>query len=613
MIYKLFTYSFYIIVIFIILVQLNIIDIHKEVGMKDIEKYISKNSTYYNKIQVDETNGKAYLYLTTTDKEQVYHYTTISKIKNFEDVLKDKINITGIDIEYKTSKSLYSYVTETLTIIFVLYILFFVVNKFFNGDSVIGSLLTSDGKNFTLVHNEKSRFKSVIGLENVKEDMELYIDYFKNREEYIKNGCKIPTGIIFTGAPGTGKTLLAKALAGESGVTFLSASGGDFMEMLVGLGAKRIKKLFELGRKVAPTIIFIDEIDSIGKNRNNKYKSNSEQDTTLNALLSEMDGFKDNEDILVIAATNLIETLDPALTRSGRFDKKVIFDKPNKDERSKMFKLYIDDISVDIGFKQNEEKNITKLSRSTAGLTGADIKNITNHAIIAYMKRKCKNVECEDGGATYLDFENAIADVSIGMVKKERTMTEKEKEVVAHHEAGHSIVAYLLKECEPPIKVSIIPRGLSALGYSQQEPTDKKLYRKEELLAQICVLFGGRVAEQLSYDSITTGASDDIERLTKIAYNIVTNYGMSNFGTINTNIEEYKISSKTQDDVDENIKSIVDKCRGITYRIIEKHKDYMKKIGEYLLEHEELKQEDIDNIFEDNYELKNSISIEDFF
>jgi len=381
--------------------------------------------------------------------------------------------------------------------------------------------------------------------------------------------------------------------------------------------------MFQVARALAPSIIFIDEIDSIGKSRSGKFHTHGEQDSTLNSLLSEMDGFCENENVLVIAATNIIKQLDSALTRSGRFDKKIIFDPPNKSERQDMFKLYMNKISLSPVLKDKYDECAEKLAAMTAGLTGADIRNITNQAIMSYIKRKystddenekiTEKIDIE--GATLKDFEKAIEDVAIGMEKRERTMTDAERNVVAHHEAGHSLVAYLLQQCTPPVKVSIIPRGEAALGYSQQEQTDQKLHTKEELFARICVLLGGRVAELIMFDNkITTGASDDIDRLTKIAYDMVSKYGMSVIGEIsvieNDNPYRNTISEKKKEKIDIAVSKLVNNAKKITKTLLKTHTEDLKKIAKYLLENEEITSYDLEEMFKTS-SIKNSIDIGD--
>jgi len=646
------------------------------VSLNDITNQLYNNSYIYDLIQIDELNNKAYFHINETLDLNITEYTlSISKYGDFTEKL-DKIYGDDIyNVVYKDRQSLssniYSFILNLIIIYIFSNILYFIVypyiSKFTNktnikdiGANLFGGQFTMSDDGFSINKNVKEKFNDVIGLENVKEDLYECINYFHDRDKYLKHGCNIPRGLLFLGSPGTGKTLLARALAGEANVTFISATGSDFMEMFVGVGARRVKKLFKLAKSNAPAIIFIDEIDSIGRNRNKKHFSHSEQEATLNSLLSEMDGFQDNENVLVIAATNLSKTLDPALTRSGRFDKKIYFDKPNKNERIDMFKLYMNRITLSTDVTNNINDYTNKLSTLTAGLTGADISNIVNQSIMSYMKRYCKKVnieekedfkeiidkvidkvikkvkdedyiingvnieekitevkeeveevkeEIKDDGVMMVDLTKSIEDVAIGMEKKERLMTEKEKNIVAHHEAGHCLMAYMLEQCTPPIKVSIIPRGEAALGYSQQEPTDQKLYNKEELFATICVLFGGRIAEQIMFSSITTGAADDIEKITDIVNNMVLIFGMSSsIGELNFN--DRKLSNNMKNMVDDEISKIIRIAKDTTETILSENKDNIILIAEKLLIQEQITNNDIDDILENN--LKNSINIQEY-
>ena len=480
--------------------------------------------------------------------------------------------------------------------------------------------------NKTLCKKKKNKYiDNVIGLESVKKDLEQYIDYIENRKKYKDFGYKIPKGLLFIGPPGTGKTMLAREISKKTKSKFYYHSASDFVELYVGVGAKRIRELFSKARKQKSAIIFIDEIDSIGRKRGND--TNSERDGTLNSLLVEMDGFNDKDNILVIGSTNFSSILDKALLRSGRFDRKIIFDKPNIEERKLLFKLYLNKIRLNNDFKNNLDKHLVKLSRLTSNLTGADIKNICNQSIGLYLKRinefkkKLKNgfKENKYDGATINDILKSIDEIMIGMEKKERLMSEEEKKIVSYHEAGHALISYILKETKPPIKVSIIPRGEIALGFSMQEPIDKKLFTKNELISKICVLLGGRISEEINFGKITTGASDDIYKLTKIAYDIVTTYGMSDLiGNINLNREKTSqydsidISESRKKEIDLEVKNIINECHNFTKNILKKNKIYIKMLAELLFKKEELIYSDFDNLFGNN-KIENSVEIKNIY
>jgi AFG3 family protein len=465
----------------------------------------------------------------------------------------------------------------------------------------------SGTKNRDLDFSKKKKisFDDVIGLESVKKELKYYLDFIKNRQKYLKHNVKLPKGVLLVGPPGTGKTLLVKALASEAGIDLLQTSGSEFVEIYVGVGAARIRKLFENARSKKNCIIFIDEIDAVGRKRSDLNRDNSERDNTLNQLLVEMDGFNASSNIIVFAATNIVKTLDPALLRSGRFDKKVIFDSPNVDEREKMFELYLNSINI------NKSVDKRDLAKRSAGLTGADIANVSNQAKILAIRRITESKTNKNGKIvlTTEDINKAIDEVMIGMEKRERQMTDEEKNIVSHHEAGHALMGYLLKNSSPPIKVSIIPRGEAALGFSQPEPRDKKLYKYVDLYDQICVFLGGRVAEEVIFGSITTGASDDIERLTRIAYGMVVRYGMvEELGAVNYT-DVAKISSEVRAKIDTKVKEIVNSAYNRTRQILQDHKENIEKLGKKLLETETLLLKDIEELIDPK--LRDSISNED--
>ena len=450
---------------------------------------------------------------------------------------------------------------------------------------------------------KKMTFDDVIGLETVKKELKYYIDFIKNRSKYTKHDVKLPKGVLLVGPPGTGNTLLVKAIANEANIDLIQTSGSEFVEVYVGVGASRIRKLFENARSKKNCIIFIDEIDAVGRKRSDSNKDNSERDNTLNQLLVEMDGFNASSNIIVFAATNIVKTLDPALLRSGRFDKKIIFDAPNVDERTKMFNLYLNKIEMEKGISYED------LGKRSAGLTGADIANIANQAKILSIRRSNDN-ENEKVILTNDDINKAIDEVMIGMEKRERQMSNEEKQIVAHHEAGHALMGYLLKNSSPPIKVSIIPRGEAALGFSQPEPNDKKLYKYVDLFDQICVFLGGRVAEEVIFNSITTGASDDIERLTRIAYGMVVKYGMvEELGTVNY-VDIMDASPAIRSKIDKKVKDIISSAYSRTREILVNQSKNIKLLANKLIESETLLLEDIEKLIDPK--IKDSINNSDF-
>ncbi len=442
---------------------------------------------------------------------------------------------------------------------------------------------------------EKKLLDDVIGLESVKEEIRYYMDFINNTEKYEDWNVKLPKGILLAGPPGTGKTLLVKTMAKVLDIPVITAAGSSFVEMYVGVGAKRIRDLFKKAKKEKKCIIFIDELDAVGSKRN--LDRNSERASTLNQLLVEMDGFDNSDGIMIFAATNLIKYLDPALLRSGRFDKKIFFDPPNSEERRAMFELYFKDVTIDTSLSYQV------LSERTAGMTGADIANIANQAKINAIQRGDDKVFLSEK-----DIQISIDEVMIGREKRERMMSEEERKRVAHHEAGHALMGYLLKDSEPPVKVSIIPRGESALGFSQPKPVNKKLYTRQAILAKLCVLLAGRGAEQLIYDEVSTGAADDIEKVSNYVRLFNTNWGMSkDFGVLNPDFMG-SIGETMSEKVFENCKLMVDKLEEFTLSVLKTNREWIIKIAEDLLLNETIVYKRIKEILPE--ELENSLICE---
>jgi len=440
-----------------------------------------------------------------------------------------------------------------------------------------------------------NKLHDVVGLESVKKEIEYYMEFIKNIQKYIDWKVKLPKGILLAGPPGTGKTLLVKTIASQLDIPLISACGSEFVEMYVGVGASRIRQLFEKAKEEESCIIFIDEIDAVGTKRDVIH--NSERSSTLNQLLVEMDGFNEQNNIIVFAATNLVKNLDPALMRSGRFDKKIFFDLPNNNERIEMYKLYLKNMTLP------DNLSYKTLSERTAGVSGADIANIANQTKInAIQNNNQKNV------VTELDIQTAIDEVLIGREKRERILSPEERERVSYHEAGHCLMGYILKHTDQPIKVSIIPRGEAALGFSQQKPTNKKLMIEEEILCRIAVLLGGRSAEYIMYDNVSTGASDDIEKISKLLTNYSINWGMnSKIGPINLSAMG-KLGEYTAENVMKQCKTIIDKIELQTIDILLENKDYMIKIAQSLLENETIDYKKIQSLVPN--ELENTKIIE---
>lgn len=443
-------------------------------------------------------------------------------------------------------------------------------------------------------------FKDVAGIEEAKEELKEVIDYLRNPKKYQRMGARIPKGILLLGPPGTGKTLLARAVAGEAEVPFFSVSGSDFVEMFVGVGAARVRDLFEQARRHAPCIIFIDEIDAVGRHRGAGLGGgHDEREQTLNQLLVEMDGFDINQGIILIAATNRPDILDPALLRPGRFDRHIVVDRPDLKGREEILKVHCRDkpLAPDVDLKV--------IARRTPGFVGADLANLVNEAALLAARRNKDKITMEE-------FEEAIDRVLAGPERRSRLISEKEKKIIAYHEAGHALVAKMLPGVDPVHRISIIPRGHAALGYTLQLPTeDRYLTTKTELLNKIAVLLGGRVAEKLVFGDVTTGAQNDLERATAIAREMICEYGMSErLGPLTLGkkhrqvflgkdiVEDRNYSEEVAYAIDQEIRQLIDKCYSMAEKVILENMDKLKKLAETLLEREVLEGEDIDRILE---------------
>lgn len=444
---------------------------------------------------------------------------------------------------------------------------------------------------------KKVTFKDVAGCNEAKEELQEIIEFLKDPAKFQKLGGKIPKGVLLFGSPGTGKTLLAKAVAGEAGVPFFSSSGSEFVEMFVGVGASRVRDLFDQGRKSAPCLLFIDEIDAVGRHRFAGIGGgHDEREQTLNQLLVEMDGFDTKEGVILIAATNRPDVLDPALLRPGRFDRQVVVPSPDLKDREEILAVHAQKIKLD------SDVNLNVIARRTPGFVGADLANLINEAALLAARNNQKAVNMKN-------MEEAIDRILAGPQRKSRMMSEKEKKVIAYHEAGHTIVAKLLPTADPVHKVSIVPRG-PALGYTLQLPEeDKYLTSKSELLDRLAILFGGRVAEEVMFSEITTGAQNDISKATEIATRMVMEFGMSEkvgpMALQRPNEEvflgrdisrEVRHSGKTSELIDEEIKKIIDGAKSKATKLIKDNLAALDKLVKYLLERENLNGEEVDKI-----------------
>lgn len=437
----------------------------------------------------------------------------------------------------------------------------------------------------------KIKFDDVAGLDEEKEEMIEIVDFLKKPEKFKKMGARVPKGVLLYGKPGTGKTLIAKAIAGEADVPFISMSGSEFIEMFAGLGASRVRKLFEKARKLAPCIVFIDEIDAIGSRRTSNSGAETENNQTLNQLLVEMDGFSSEETIIVLAATNRPEMLDKALLRPGRFDRQITIPVPDLKGRLEILKIHARDKKI------SDDVNLESIAEDTAGFTGAELENILNEAAIVATKNKHEDIE-------NLDIEEAVKKVTVGLEKRGRVYSEKDKKLTAYHEAGHAVVSRYLPTQTNVKEISIIPRGVAG-GYTMYKSDEDKYYiSKTEMQEKLIALLGGRAAEKLVLNDISTGASNDIEIATKIARDMVTKYGMSdNLGPIDFQGKEpYEMQmfgENIGDKIGEEVKKLIDIAYSDALSLLQQHRDKLDSIAETLLEKEKINEEDFKKFFND--------------
>ena len=496
--------------------------------------------------------------------------------------LSEELDAMGVKVDKKIveDNSLIMMILSYALMIGGLFLVMNLLTKRMGGDGMMGGF----GKSKAKVYMEKQTgvtFKDVAGQDEAKESLQEIIDFLHNPQKYTAIGAKLPKGALLVGSPGTGKTLLAKAVAGEANVPFFSISGSDFVEMFVGMGASRVRDLFQQAAKVAPCIIFIDEIDAVGRARDNRYGNNSEQEQTLNQLLSEIDGFEPSKGIVCLAATNRPEILDKALLRPGRFDRRIIVDKPNLQGRLDTLKVHTRKIRL------SDDVDLRKIAQATAGAVGADLANLVNEAALRAVRKGRQLVNQED---LLVSFETVIA----GTEKKNTVLTDMEKRLVAYHEVGHALVAALEKHSQPVSKITIVPHTSGALGYTMQMPEEEKyLSTAEELRTELRTLVGGRAAEQVVFGVQTTGAANDIQRATALARNMVTQYGMSEkFGLISTaSVENQYLdgqaymdcSQETAAEVDKEVMEILQKAYADAKRILTENRGLLDEISEFLL------------------------------
>lgn len=570
-----------------------------------------KKEYYQNKLPKGGINAA------TADKAPQFEFT-IAKPEIFTDDLRDFYNknpqvkeVPRIDdTEGDWLAPIFQFVLPIFIIVLIWVLLMRKMGGGAGGGAGPGGIFNI-GKSKAQLFDKGTRvnitFNDVAGLDEAKVEVMEIVDFLKNPKKYTNLGGKIPKGALLVGPPGTGKTLLAKAMAGEAQVPFFSLSGSDFVEMFVGVGASRVRDLFKQAREKAPCIIFIDEIDAIGRARGkNAIMSNDERESTLNQLLVEMDGFSGESGIIVLAATNRPDVLDSALLRPGRFDRQISIDKPDVKGREAIFKVHLKPIKV------SEQVDIHKLAEQTPGFAGADIANVCNEAALIAARKGKEAVDMSD-------FQDAVDRVIGGLEKKNKIISPDEKKIIAYHEAGHAICGWYLEHAYPLLKVTIVPRGTAALGYAQYTPKEQYLYNTDQLMDQICMTLGGRAAEDIFFGKISTGAQNDLQQITRIAYSMITVYGMNDkLGNVSfydpqqENSFTKPYSEETSRLIDEEVRKLIEAAYERTRELLQTKKQEVELLAEKLLEKEVLFQSDVEQLIGKRpFEEKKTLDVED--
>ena len=551
---------------------------HESVSKPMFGEGLNKGPHYFIKIGTSEVFENK-----IDDAQTKYQFTEIERVQIF----------------YNNEQSIWDSFWAWMPFIFLIFIWLFFMRRMSGGGagSGPGSQIFNIGKSQAQLYDKESEvkttFNDVAGLEGAKEEVQEIVNFLKNPEKYTKLGGKIPRGALLVGPPGTGKTLLAKAVAGEARVPFFSLSGSDFVEMFVGVGASRVRDLFKKAKNKAPSIIFIDEIDAIGRARgkNQVTGSNDERENTLNQLLTEMDGFGTNDHVIVVAATNRADILDRALIRAGRFDRQIYVDLPELNERKEIFEVHLKPLKID------KKLNIEFLAKQTPGFSGADIANMCNEAALIAARHNKKHVEKQD-------FLDAVDRIIGGLEKKNKIISKKEREVIAYHEAGHATVSWMLEHAAPLVKVTIVPRGKS-LGAAWYLPEERQITTKEQLMDEMCAALGGRAAEEIIFGKISTGALSDLEKITRQATSMVAIYGLSEkIGNIsyydssgqNSSFNK-PYSEKTAQIIDDEVRKITQEAYEIALKVLKENKTSLCKLAEALLKKEVIFKEDMEAIF----------------
>lgn len=568
----------------VIVRNMNRVDITLKPAALQNQKYkteLEANSSYFN------TAGPHYaLQVTTSDKFQ-------ADFQALEEKMPEDQRI-GFSVINEENWSSYF---GSFGFLILLFVFFWFMMRRMAGPSGPGGQIFNVGKSraqlFDAENKVKITFDNVAGLDEAKEEIQEIVEFLKNPSKFTKLGGKIPKGALLVGPPGTGKTLLAKAVAGEAGVPFFTLSGSDFVEMFVGVGAARVRDLFKQAKEKAPCIIFIDEIDAIGRSRGKGQMpgSNDERENTLNSLLVEMDGFGTDSGVIVLAATNRPDVLDSALLRPGRFDRQISIDKPDIVGREAIFKVHLKPIKI------ADDVDAKKLAAQTPGFAGAEIANVCNEAALIAARRNKAAVDMQD-------FQDAVDRVIGGLEKKNKIISPEEKKIVAYHEAGHAVAGWFLEHADPLVKVSIVPRGVAALGYAQYLPKEQFLYQTEQLIDEMCMTLGGRAAEEIIFGKISTGALSDLERITKMAYSIVSVYGMNeklgNVSFYDSKSDGYKMtkpySEATAEMIDQEVSKLIQFAYNRTLDLLREHQNELEILAKELLEKEILFQSDLEKL-----------------
>ena len=586
-------------IIFVVLLSSILDSSNNELSYSELISKIAEGNVTEVEISSDGASAEV-----TLKDENFPKKVNIPSIDNLMENLQDNMKENSITVT-RASESLFMVILSLITpfgilIIFLIFWFMFMTSNQGNGGNKTMSFGKSRARMLSPTDKNKVTFDDVAGVDEEKEELEEIVEFLKNPKKFTDMGARIPKGVLLVGAPGTGKTLLAKAVAGEAGVPFFIISGSDFVEMFVGVGASRVRDLFDEAKKKAPCIIFIDEIDAVGRQRGAGLGGgHDEREQTLNQLLVEMDGFSANEGVIVLAATNRPDVLDKALLRPGRFDRQIVVSSPDVKAREQILEVHSrkKKLAIDVDLKT--------IAKNTSGFSGADLENVLNEAALLAARRNLREIGMQE-------IEDAMVKVTMGPEKRTRVRSDKEQKLVAYHEAGHAVVSRFLPTQDPVHQISIVPRGMAG-GYTMYRSTeDKSFMSKTEMTENIVSLLGGRVAEKLILDDISTGASNDIERATKIARSMVTKYGMSDrVGTITLGQNQEEVflgrdfaqakeySEETAGIIDEEVKRIIDSAYNKAETILREHIDKLHKVAGVLLEKEKIDGDEFDAIFND--------------